>query len=67
MSTPAQRLAALVDEERHARNRLALFRARLYGGDRPNSILEDRRHLEELDREWKSAAQRLRAERSRDQ
>ncbi len=46
--------AVLVAEERYARSRLALYRAKAYSG-RPTS---DRR-LRELERVWEAAAKRL--------
>lgn len=53
MTTLAER-AVLVAEERHARSRLALYRAKAYAG-RPTTEL---RRLE-LEREWQGAARRL--------
>jgi hypothetical protein len=49
----------LEEEERRARNRLAVFRAKLYA--RPEDDTPSRRQrLAELERRWKSAAERLR-------
>jgi hypothetical protein len=51
--------AALEDEERRARNRLAVFRAKLYA--HPEDQTPSRRlRLEELERRWQGAAERLR-------
>jgi hypothetical protein len=47
-------------EERHARSKLALYRAKSYS-DRPTSELR----LRELERTWKSAAERLKQARLR--
>lgn len=53
MTVSAQR-AMLVAEERHARSRLALYRAKAYSS-RPTTELR----LHELEREWRSAVKRL--------
>jgi len=58
-------LQSLEDEERHARNRLALYRARLYGGP-PVPDVTARRRLGTLQRRWELAADRLRRARSGD-
>lgn len=53
MTTAAER-AVLEAEERHARSKLALYRAKAYSG-RPTTELR----LHELEREWRSAVKRL--------
>ena len=57
-------LRSLKDAEQHARNRLALFRARVYATDRP-SLIADTRRMNELVRQWQIADKRLRAARDR--
>lgn len=52
--TIASQRSVLVAEERHARSRLALYRAKAYSG-RPTT----ERRLRELEREWRSAVKRL--------
>ncbi len=58
MITAAER-SVLVAEERHARSKLALYRAKTYSG-RPTTEVR----LRELEREWRSAVKRLGGERS---
>jgi hypothetical protein len=52
-------LADLVEEERRARFRLALYRAKVYGGRGSSPMVVDQR-LSELERRWQGSAQRLR-------
>jgi hypothetical protein len=57
MATKTQ-LPILEEEERRARTRLASFRARLYRNDGA-SPMQTQIRLEELERKWKGAAERL--------
>jgi hypothetical protein len=51
--------AALQDEERRARNRLAVFKAKLYAQPAGDTLARQRR-LAELERRWQAASERLR-------
>ncbi len=55
-------LSTLEEEERHARLRLAAYRAKLYGRSAVSAMAAEAK-LHELERRWKGAEDRLRARR----
>jgi hypothetical protein len=55
----------LENEERRARSRVDIFRAKMYASDRRGTALGDRIRLNQLDRSWRLAAERLRCARAK--
>lgn len=52
-------ITALEEDERHARHRLDVYKARIAKGQIPGAMVADQK-LRELERAWEGAAARLR-------